>query len=185
MPSADKLPISVIATGTPDGTKFVRDDGTLAAPASGSNRLGQVVTYQTGTAASGTTAIPFDNTIPQNTEGDQYMTLAITPANASSQLIIEVTAFLASNTAQQMCVALFQDTTAGALAVAAETTTAANVASMIPMKYVMTAGTTSATTFKIRCGGNNAGTTSFNQINGIQAYGGVMQSRITITEILP
>lgn len=32
MPSGDKVPIAAIATGTPDGTKFVRDDGTLVAP---------------------------------------------------------------------------------------------------------------------------------------------------------
>lgn len=32
LPSGDRLPISTIATGTPDGTKFVRDDGTLATP---------------------------------------------------------------------------------------------------------------------------------------------------------
>jgi hypothetical protein len=39
------LPIANIATGTPDGTKFVRDDGTLAVPAgTGMVRLSQVVT---------------------------------------------------------------------------------------------------------------------------------------------
>jgi hypothetical protein len=35
LPTTDKLPISAIATGTPTGTKFVRDDGTLAEPAGG------------------------------------------------------------------------------------------------------------------------------------------------------
>lgn len=28
----DKIPIANLATGTPDGTKFIRDDGTLASP---------------------------------------------------------------------------------------------------------------------------------------------------------
>jgi hypothetical protein len=37
--AADKLPISAIATGTPDGTKFIRDDGTLATPAGGSGSV--------------------------------------------------------------------------------------------------------------------------------------------------
>lgn len=32
MPSGDKVPIAALATGTPDGTKFVRDDGSLAVP---------------------------------------------------------------------------------------------------------------------------------------------------------
>jgi hypothetical protein len=34
--SGDLIAISAIATGTPDGTKFIRDDGTLAVPAGGS-----------------------------------------------------------------------------------------------------------------------------------------------------
>lgn len=32
MSSTDVIPIANIATGTPDGTKFVRDDGTLVTP---------------------------------------------------------------------------------------------------------------------------------------------------------
>jgi len=36
MPSGDKVPIAALASGTPDGTKFIRDDGTLAVPAGGS-----------------------------------------------------------------------------------------------------------------------------------------------------
>ena len=34
------LPVARLATGTPDGSKFVRDDGTLATPASGSGWAG-------------------------------------------------------------------------------------------------------------------------------------------------
>lgn len=34
MGATDVIPIANLATGTPDGTKFVRDDGTLAVPAS-------------------------------------------------------------------------------------------------------------------------------------------------------
>lgn len=33
--TGDKIPIANLATGTPDGTKFIRDDGTLAVPAGG------------------------------------------------------------------------------------------------------------------------------------------------------
>ena len=53
-------------------------------------RLVQVVNTQTGAVATGTTVMPIDDTIPQNTEGDQYMTLAITPTHASNKLLIEV-----------------------------------------------------------------------------------------------
>ncbi len=33
--AGDTIPIANLATGTPDGTKFIRDDGTLATPAGG------------------------------------------------------------------------------------------------------------------------------------------------------
>ena len=35
LPVGDQLDISTIASGTPDGTQFVRDDGTLAVPPGG------------------------------------------------------------------------------------------------------------------------------------------------------
>ncbi len=53
-------------------------------------RLVQVVNTETGAVATGTTVMPADNTIPQNTEGDEYMTLAITPTNTNNKLLIEV-----------------------------------------------------------------------------------------------
>ncbi len=48
----------------------------------------QVVNTQDGAVATGTTVLPWDDTIPQNTEGDQYMSLSITPTNASNKLIL-------------------------------------------------------------------------------------------------
>lgn len=38
--SGDKIPLANLATGTPDGTKFIRDDGTLVTPTGGSLTLG-------------------------------------------------------------------------------------------------------------------------------------------------
>ncbi len=59
--------------------------------------IAQIVNFETGAVATGTTQIPFDDTIPQNTEGDQYMQLQISPVNSSSTLLIDVVAYL-SNT---------------------------------------------------------------------------------------
>ena len=47
--SGDIIPISKLATGTPDGTKFIRDDGTLATPASSSGITIGVTTITSGT----------------------------------------------------------------------------------------------------------------------------------------
>jgi hypothetical protein len=148
-------------------------------------QIAQVVNTQTGAVATGTTTMPLDDTIPQNTEGDQYMTLAITPTNASSTLLIEVNWSGASSVVNTIGVALFQDSTAGALAAAPLRVAEADQISTVSYIHKMTAGTTSATTFKVRAGGSSAGTTTFNGRSGGRLYGGVIASSITITELLP
>ena len=47
----------------------------------------------------------------------------------------------------------------------------------------MTAGTTSATTFKVRIGGNSSVTVTLNGQSGARRLGGVASSSITITEV--
>ncbi len=147
----------------------------------------QRVETQTGTAASGTTTIPFDNTKPQNTEGDEYMTLAITPTSATNKLDITVV-FISTNSAAVFeIVALFQDATADALACAYSYFGASTSGAVIVFTYRMTAGTTSATTFKVRAGGHVAGTTYFNSHASFTGglFGGVSASSITIDEVTP
>jgi hypothetical protein len=142
----------------------------------------QRVSTQTGAVATGTTVIPFDDTIPQNTEGDQYMTLAITPKNTANILKIEVTVEVANTVVQEMTAALFQDSTAGALAAICQLQGLLGQNSNIKFTHTMSAGTTSATTFKVRVGGNGAGTTTFNGNASVRIFGGVMASSIVITE---
>lgn len=144
----------------------------------------QVVNTQTGAVATGTTTIPDDDTIPQNTEGTEFMTLAITPTNSSNKLLIQAEAFLAnSGGANILAMALFQDSTANALAATGMQSPATNFPIPLVMSYYMTAGTTSSTTFKIRAGSDISGTTTFNGEGGSRRYGGVIPSSITITEI--
>ena len=144
----------------------------------------QSVHTQTGAVNTGTTVLPTDDTIPQNTEGDEYMTQAITPTNASNKLLIEVV-FVggqSSNTAG-LYIALFQDSTAAALA-SAWGGRSINIGSdgQVVLRYEMVAGTTSSTTFKIRAGAGAAGTTTFNGVGGGRSHGGVANSSIRITE---
>ncbi|MDB6036023.1 MAG: hypothetical protein JWM16_6361 [Verrucomicrobiales bacterium] len=138
----------------------------------------------TGAVATGTTLVPEDDTIPQNTEGDQYMSQAITPSSAANLLRTEAQANLANSVnGYYMAAALFQDSTASALSVVK-----GFVASTAgPVKYVLDhtiiAGTTSATTMKLRAGGRDAGTTTFNGLTGTRQYGGVFNSFMRVSEI--
>ncbi len=144
------------------------------------------VSTQTGTSATGTTTIPADNTIPQNTEGDEYMTRSITPRSATSILEIDVTIVLSNSATPnyQLIAALFQDSTANALAAAAIQAVAAAGIQTINFRHRMTSGTTSATTFKVRAGASVAGTTTFNGQSGGGHLGGVLASSITIKEMI-
>lgn len=145
----------------------------------------QVVNYTTGAVATGTTAIPQDDTIPQITEGTQFMSLAITPKSATSKLIIQVVACLTSNVVDNICTALFQDATANALAALNSVNSAAGWMLNHSYVYYMTSGTTSSTTFRVRIGANGGTTITFNGTAGGRLYGGVMPSSITITEVVP
>ena len=147
----------------------------------------QVLNTQTGAVNTGSVVIPDVDSIPQNDEGDEYMTLAITPASATNNLKIDVVIHL-SNTASggaDMVAALFQDSTANALACGwiQPDGTSNDTPKIIAFTHFMAAGTTSATTFKVRAGCDAVGTTTFNGVSSGRLYGGVLASSITITEI--
>lgn len=144
----------------------------------------QVQNTQTGAVATGTTAIPADDTIPQITEGDEYMTLAITPTNASNILAIEVVFYSSHSSQVEITAALFQDATANALAAGMQIPpSTTNKINGIVFRHSMTAGTTSSTTFRVRAGGNTGATLTFNGAASSRLLGGIMASSITITEI--
>lgn len=148
----------------------------------GAGKIVQIVNIQDGVYATTTTQIPSDNTKPQNTEGGEFMTLAITPTNASNILEITIVFNAEGSTNAEVTAALFQDSTADALA-CASTYTSTNETQNIVFKHRMTAGTTSATTFKLRAGIDTGGTLHFNGEGSAAAYGGVLASSITIKEI--
>jgi hypothetical protein len=144
----------------------------------------QIANYTTNAYITGTTTIPLDDTIPQNTEGNEVMTLAFTPKSATNKLKITVN-LCASNSyagAYSMITALFQDSNANAIAANIFTVAATQHMANQTLIHYMTAGTTSATTFKVRIGTNVAGTTQLNGTSGARIFGGVNNSSITIEE---
>ena len=138
-----------------------------------------------GTADSGTTVIPVDNNIPQNTAGTEFMTLAVTPRHAADLLFITHVGIYSSTVAgnDPITVALFQDSVASAKAVAVASKAVAGDMVTIPLLYMAQAATVSATTFKIRAGSSSAGTTQFNGVSSAQVFGAVGCSALSITEV--
>ena len=77
--------------------------------------------------------------------------------------------------------ALFQDSTAGALA--AVMFRGSSRVTNTTLTHYMDAGTISSTTFKVRVGNESAGTITLNGHSSVRKLGGVAASSITITEI--
>jgi len=167
------------------GTDVVTVDASGISQGAG-RRLAQIVEYKTGAVATGTTIIPYDDTIPQQTEGDQYLAATITPQSAASTLEVTV-CVQGSNTAAAfwMIAALFRDAGADAVAVGRSISTTANGEGTVQFHCLVTSGSTSASTFKVRAGSSVAGTTTINGGTGARLFGGVLFSSITIKEYLP
>lgn len=150
-------------------------------------QIGYAYTTST-TTASTTSVIPADDTIPQNTEGAAFASLdtTITPTSASSLLEVEVTIPWASATTgvRTPIFALFRDSGANAIfATFATTVAAAGYTSTATLRCVVTAGSTSATTFKLRFGTDSGGTVYLNQYSGSGYFSSVDAALMTIKEI--
>lgn len=144
----------------------------------------QIVDTQTGAVATGTTVIPSDDTIPQNTEGDQYMSVTITPKFATSKLIVEAVVHCAHSVVTSIAAALFQDAAANAIAADSVFQGTGTGRVVIPLSVSVIAGGTTAITFKLRAGGGNAGTFTLNGTAGGRIYGGTIGSYLKVTEVL-
>lgn len=138
----------------------------------------QYTTYTT--YSSHTTALPLDDTIPQNTEGEEIMTASITPDDTSNILIIDALVY-ATSSVDRGGIALFQDSTASALACGFNTFDDSTAPNQLVLTYRMTAGTTSATTFKIRVG-SNSGTLYANGSSSSRLGGGTLISSLRVRE---
>ncbi len=155
----------------------------------GQYKPGQEVQRQfnfTGALASGTTVMPNDDTIPQSTEGDQYMSQAITPTFQGNVLQIEHVGNYGNGSVAYIGVALFQDSTANALATSYFVPAGISQGNwVIPLGWQMLAATVVATTFKVRAG-STSGTVAFNgtSTGPARRFGGSLSSFLSIREIM-
>jgi len=139
------------------------------------------------TTTTGTTIIPTDGTIPQISEGDAYLSLAIVPTLASSILYVSVDVTLAKSNVDNMTTAIFRDSTANAIPGGVRAVLIALATAICKINYTadyQLAGSTSSTTFWLRAGGGASGTTTFNGAGGSQFWGGALSSTMSIEEIM-
>jgi len=168
---------------TVSGGTVTLPSASIAQTALPTGTLVQEVASSSNAVATGTTIIPLDDTIPQNTEGDQYLTVTITPKSSSNLLIIESTVMGAHSVNAHLIQAMYQDSTANALTATAVYQASPQQIMTWTSRYTMTAGTTSATTFKIRAGGSAAGTFTFNGSSSGRFFGAITKSSLVVREI--
>ena len=188
-----------VKVGIPTGS-----GGITITPGSGTLSIGfspgtveQFIYSNTSAAIECATVMPWDDTIPQNTEGDEVLTATITPKNTNNYLVIDFVGVGSCNLQYPCCVALFRDAVANAIAATTwgcdngkEYSQNWNIP--ISLKFVMPAGTINPITFKIRVGcGIGAGAGSGAYINSfydsgsvaqVRVFGGVAATTLTITE---
>ena len=180
---------TALAVAPADTDEFLISDAgvlkRLDASLIGGGKVLQRVYVESGALITGSSnSIPEDDTIPQNTEGTEVMTLAITPTSATSKLHIFANAFGSHSASTRTGIALFVDSTANALAFTGSANGGATTMHGTQLQHVLTSGSTSARTYKIRMGGMaSSGTLSFNGQSGARKFGGVILSSIIIMEI--
>lgn len=157
-----------------------------SATGGGSSGIVKISTSAISSFNSGTTVIPNDDTIPQITEGNEFLTISHQPLSSTNRLQIRFEGYLSSSLQDSITTALFQDAVSNALAAMKTASPFAGAPSTAVLEYDFPAGTTSNITFRIRCG-STSGTTYFNSDGntGVRKLGGVAASRITVTEYTP
>jgi hypothetical protein len=145
----------------------------------------QTQSNSTGAYATGTTALPFDDSIPQISEGTQILSQAITPTSAANVLEIDWRAGIASSTGDANGVAaLFQDSTANALTAFVSPNYGSTAQVTSSGFWRMLAGTSSATTFKVRAGNGSANAIYFNGSAAARILGGAIGSYLRVIEFM-
>ena len=130
----------------------------------------------------GTNLMPHSSNAPTNTDGDEYMSVTITPKQIGSTIKVEAIWYGSTASISNFSVALFRDSEVDAVAAVARDSVATRPMS-IPIGYEMVATSLDPITFKVRAGSNSAGNTNFNGANNAQIFTGVAGSFISVKEI--
>jgi hypothetical protein len=143
--------------------------------------LGLTSVYS-GAVATGIATVPYDDSIPQITEGDQFLEVSYTPKSSTSKLIVESVGHFSTSGVSQTAMSLYRDSEVNAIATTWQyTSTDTELA--YHLNTEVTSGNTSPKRFSMRFGGDSASTTTFNGANATRKYGGNLTSFIRVTEI--
>lgn len=138
----------------------------------------QVIRTPVTTLATGTTLCVLSTLPITNTQGDQYISQAITPTVIGSIIEIEVQLYCGTTVAGDHIIAgIFQGSTVNAICGASDFLTAGGAGVVLTLKTWITTTSLSPITFAVRMGGSSAGTRTLNQY-----FGSTANSYMKLTE---
>lgn len=132
-----------------------------------------------------TTVIPFDDTIPQNTEGTQILSVVITPKSTTNRLRIRFQGQYTCTTASNGIVAIFTSASANAIAVDTSSVTGLDFAGQLVSEVEIVPGSITPLTVSARIGPNTANTLRLNGTTSARLFGGSMKATLVVEEITP
>lgn len=134
--------------------------------------------------ASGTTVLPSDDTVPQDTEGEAALTITLNPTSAANVGLINTHVNASGSTASTITAALFTNSSASALAATANIVESAGRMFQLGIRYMRILGRTTPVILTVRVGLSVAGTVTLNGVAAARLYGGVYDSYIEVQEIM-
>lgn len=175
---------ALLPTQTANQTKFLQTDGSNTSWATPTQVILQEQYFVNNICTSTTASIPSDGTIPQITEGTEYMSATITPRSSTSRFHMIFDSYINNTGANTDVVAFFKEGTANALAGVINGNL---VATPLTRPVVVVASSTSVSLTPIRFSvryGTNGGTLRINCFDGsTDLLGGTSISTILIREI--
>jgi hypothetical protein len=144
--------------------------------------LQQLYTDTNATPSTSSFVAAGSNTIPQQTDGIEVLSITVTPKAATSKIRVDAIVPASCNTNATWFVSLFRDGGANALV----TVPASHNASFMlpaPLTFEVAAGSIALTTFKIRIGLAQSGSSLFlNSSSGTPFFGGSIRATMALTE---
>jgi hypothetical protein len=142
----------------------------------------QTVVAAPYTANANLAVIPNDDTIPQNTEGTQILTLNITPQFSTSQIRLFFNGFGSITVIATLSAALFRGGLADALNATQSYVSTANGTVPLSVEWVDSPATTAMVTYSIRAG-SAIGQARMNGSGAARVFGGKAACTLVAQEI--
>ena len=130
-----------------------------------------------------TAIIPTDDTIPQNTEGTEIISISITPRFITSKILLNVQGVASLSVSGAVNSAIFRDSVVDAIAACMTDVANATWSNSVVFTYQDSPATTSATSYKLRVGSGDVGTLRMNGYSTTREFGGVMRTTMVAQEI--